>query len=397
MNYFNKYHNYYFFTILLFVFIGLIFFSSTLSISYKESLIFFKYDSIISFLSNLSTGMFGHNNIALRLPFIIFYAFSSIMIYLITKDYFSNEFDRLLSTLVFMILPGFISAGLLLNNSIIVIFCLLLYLYYYKIYNKQNYILLILFVFIDNSFIVFYLAIFIYSLIKKDYLLTFLSIILLLLSIKLYGFYIGGRPRSHFFDTLASYSSILSPIIFLYYIYTIYRMGIKNRRTLYWYISATALIVSLLLSIRQKIYIEDFAPYIIITLPIVIKHFLHTLRIRLPIFRTKHYYFLFLSICFLIFSISVVFFNKTIYLFTDNIKKHFLYDYHFSSEISDLLIKNGINNIRTNYKLENKLKFYGIKNGNKYLISLEKLDNFDKKIDIKIYNRYLSIYILKLE
>ena len=55
------------------------------------------------------------------------------MIYLITKDYFSNEFDRLLSTLVFMILPGFISAGLLLNNSIIVIFCLLLYLYYYKI------------------------------------------------------------------------------------------------------------------------------------------------------------------------------------------------------------------------------------------------------------------------
>ena len=42
----------------------------------------------------------------------------------------------------------------------------LLYLYYYQKYNKHSYLLLLLFLFIDNSFAILYLALFFYSLNK---------------------------------------------------------------------------------------------------------------------------------------------------------------------------------------------------------------------------------------
>ena len=78
--------------------------------------------NLLSFLSHISTQIFGQNDIALRLPFILFYISSIIIAYLLTDDYFKKQSDRLASILIFMLLPGINSAALLINEAILVVF-----------------------------------------------------------------------------------------------------------------------------------------------------------------------------------------------------------------------------------------------------------------------------------
>ena len=394
----KRWHNHLFFSCLTLIVIVLIFVSESLSISYRESLTFFNDNNLLNALTHFSTTIFGHNNIALRLPFITFYALSCILMYVITKDYFKNETDRLISSVLFMVLPGVISSSLLVNNAVIVIFCILLYLYYYKIYNVHNYFLLILFLFIDNSFAVLYLTLFFYSLKKKENWLLCISLILFALSMYIYGFDSGGKPKGHFLDTITIYASIFSPIIFLYYIYAMYRIGIKSTKTIYWYISIVALLFSLIFSFRQRIFIEDFAPFVVITLPLMMKYFFHTLRIRLPRFRHRHYNISYTALFLLVISVVVILFNKPLYLLIKNPNGHFAYKYHFADEIAQQLKENNINYIDSdNYKLENRLKFYGIKNGDKYFISLIRPKEYFLEIPLKVMDKkVLNLYVVDL-
>ena len=115
------------------------------SISSKEAEIFFNQQyTPLALLTHFSTGLFGQNDYALRLPFVLFYIGSAILLYLLTDNYFRLERDRFISIFIFMLLPGVNSAALLVNESIIVIFGTLLYLYLYKIRKKENYLLLFL-------------------------------------------------------------------------------------------------------------------------------------------------------------------------------------------------------------------------------------------------------------
>ncbi len=184
--------------------------SNDFSIAYKEIEIFQNKSGFSGFLSHLFTDSFGKNPFFIKLPFIIFYALSAIVLYLLTDDYFKYQKDRVLAVAIFMILPGVNSAALLINESIVVIFCTLFYLYLYKKTGKENYFLLLIFLFIDNSFAILYLALFFYSLKKRDDVLLFGSLILFGLSMSLYGFEIGGRPRGYFVDTFGIYASIFS-------------------------------------------------------------------------------------------------------------------------------------------------------------------------------------------
>ncbi len=287
-------YNLAFIVLLIADFILLLFTADSFSISYKESLIYFQDQenfNLLSFLSHISTQIFGQNDIALRLPFILFYISSIIIAYLLTDDYFKKQSDRLASILIFMLLPGINSAALLINEAILVVFFSLLYLYLFKITKKEHYWLLVLCLFVDNSFALMYLALFFYSLQKKDNILLVVSLALFGISMQIYGFDTGGHPRGYFLDTFGAYISIFSPIIFLYFFYAIYRVTIKGEKDLYWYISFTAFAFSFLLSLRQKINIEDFAPFVVIAIPLMVKLFMHSFRVRLPMFRKKHYIF----------------------------------------------------------------------------------------------------------
>ena len=123
----NKYTIYFYLILFFIVSLLLITANYSLSISYKEALNLYYNSSILSIITNSFTYIFGHNDLALRVPFIIFYTLSVILMFLITKDYFKYEKDRYIFIAVFMSLPGIIGASLLVNSAIVIIFFTLLY------------------------------------------------------------------------------------------------------------------------------------------------------------------------------------------------------------------------------------------------------------------------------
>lgn len=395
----NKYKYYFYLSLLFLTFILLFKASNSLSISYKEALNVFVNTSVLSLIINSSIYVLGQNDIALRLPFILFYIFSALLMYKITENYFRYESDRYISIIIFMTLPGVLSASLLVNSAIIVIFCTLLYLYYYQKYNKHSYILLLLFLFIDNSFAILYLALFFYSLKNKDTKLIYFSLILFVISMYIYGFSTGGKPRGFLVDTFAIYATVFSPFLFLYFIYTMYRAWIKNEKTLTWYISITALVLSLIVSFRQRVYIEDFAPFVVISLPFMLKTFFHAYRVRLKEFRTNYNILAILVIVMLSINVILTFVNKPLYLILQNPSKHFVYQYHFVKELAEELRNRGIKSVTTdNIELALRLKFYKIGQGDDYFLTLQNYNYPSEKISIKYYGKEVFVaYLIKLK
>ena len=395
----NKY-NYYFYILLVFlVFIlGLDTYYS-LSISYKEALNVYVNHSVLSTVANSFIYIFGQNDLALRAPFILFYTLSAILMYQITDSYSKYETDRLLSIIIFMLLPGVLGASLLVNSSIIVIFCTLLYLYYYKKYDKHSYILLLLLLLIDNSFAILYLAIFFHSFKINDSKIRYFSLGLFIISLMIFGFTADGKPKGYLVDTFGIYATIFSPALFLYFLYSIYRAGIKKEYSLNWYISVVALILSFAFSFRQKVFIEDFAPYVVISLPLTIKTFLHSYRIRLKEYRKFYSFIGIVTVSLLCINVVFTFFNKPLYMYLSNPAKHFAYEYHFTKELARKLKKTGINEIDSNDKeLILKLKFYNIDQGSKYFLSTKPISDFDNIIDINSYGKSIyKIYVKKQE
>lgn len=392
-----KKYSYYFYTFLVFiVFILIIKADLSLSISYKEALNVFVNNSILSIISNTSIYIFGQNDVALRLPFILFYFFSVILMFKITENYFRYEKDRYISILIFMFLPGVLSASLLVNSAILVTFCTLLYIYYFENFKKHSYLLLTIFLLIDNSFAILYLALFFYALKDKDNKLIYFSVFLFILSMSIYGFSTDGKPKGYFIDTFAIYATIFSPILFIYFIYVLYRSGIKKDFSLSWYISVTAFLLSLVFSFRQRVYIEDFAPYVVISIPLMLKTFVHSYRIRLKEFR-KFYDILAVTIIIML-SLNVIFtfINKPFYLFLANPSKHFVYKYHFIKELAEELKFKNINKISSDDReLLLRLKFYGIEEGEDFYISSKEFYNYDEKISIIYYGRELFLIYYK--
>jgi hypothetical protein len=394
----NKYNYYFYISLSIIVVILLFKADNSLSISYKEALNVFVNNSVLSIISKMSILIFGQNDLALRLPFILFYSFSVILMYKLTDNYFRYEQDRFIAICIFMILPGVISASLLVNSAIMVIFFTLLYLYLYQKNAKHSYLLLVFFLFLDNSFAILYLALFFYSFKSQDKKLMYFSMIFFILSMYIYGFSTDGKPRGFLVDTFAIYATVFSPLLFIYFIYSLYRAGIKDERTITWYISMTAMVLSIIFSFRQRVFIEDFGPYVVIALPFMLKTFFNSYRVRLKEFRKTYDIVAFLIISMLVINVILTFINKPLYLVLGNPTKHFVYQYHFAKELSDELKKRGINEITCSDKeLQLRLKFYNINEGEKYFISTRPYYNYDEKIVIIYYNKeLLDVYVKKI-
>jgi 4-amino-4-deoxy-L-arabinose transferase-like glycosyltransferase len=375
----------------------LLFLVDNLSISYKEALTYF-YDkgSLLYAITNLSTTLFGQNDFALRIPFILFYVGSSILLYLLTDDYFKRKADQFISVAIFMMLPGVNSAALLVNESIIVLFFTLLYLYIYKKRDKECYALLFLLLFIDNSFAILFLALFLKALSKKDNLLLFVSLALFGVSMGLYGFEIGGKPRGYFLDTFGVYSTIFSPLVFIYFVYTIYRVGIKHtNKDMFWYISVTALALSLLFSLRQKVAIEDFAPFVVIGIPIMVKMLMHSLRVRLKEFQKGYYILGGTIVTVLVINFSIVLLNKYLYLFIENPQKHFAYNYHIAKELAKELQQREIYKVFTyDDEMQIRLKFYGIYSSSDTILYSYLGEKSGEKIEIRYHGKAVKTFYI---
>lgn len=370
----------------------LLFFTSELSISYYEANIFYHETSLLHYIVSFSTYLLGENDLALRLPMIIMHFFGAFLYYDISQSLFKKQSDKLWNLLIYLLLPGINSAGIMVDGAGLVLFLLLFFLFVYKHKKYLAYCLLPLYVFIDASFAFMYLGFIFYAMDKRDTKLLFASIFLFGVSMYLFGIEIGGHPKNHFLNTLGIYGAIFSPIVFVYFIYTLYRWGVKEERTLLWYLGATAFLFSMLLSFRQQMKLEELAPYIIIATPIMVKTFLSSYRIRLREFRKQYRVLLIVGISVLALSTLSIFLNKCLYLFISNPTKHFVYKNHIAKELSVALKKLDINEVITrSERLQLRLKFYGIEKG--YGINLSTKKPSLKKKDVTI--SYMGVKVAK--
>ena len=347
---------------LFFYTIAVFYLAVTTPISPHEAKILYTSQDVVGTLmrwgENLVPGFIG-----LRV-FYLFFGFLTVgLFYELSRRYFPKCEDAYLSTFIFMFLPGILTATTLVNVAIIVLPLVLLFVLLYEkgYFIVLTFIMLALF-FIHEASIIFFVAVLIYAVVHKDKKFIILSSAFLLAFIYLAkGIEIGGRPSGHFAEIFGLYATVFSPLIFLYFFYAMYRILLREKKTLLWYISFTAFAFSLLLSIRQRVYITDFAPYVMIAVVLMLDIFNHSVRVRLPEFQ-KHYKRGFYTVMvFLALSAFVIIFHKTLFYVTADPSKHFAKRIYQPYLLSQQLREEGIVCNETIKGRESyQLRYYGI-------------------------------------
>jgi len=297
---------------------------ATTPIAPHEAKVYIGGEGIVSILMHwgeqIIPGFLG-----LRLFFLLFAFISLAIFYVLSRHYFRQQKDAYLATTLFMFLPGILTATALANVGIIVLALVLLFLLLYEkgYYGVLPFVMLALF-FVHEASIIFFIALFFYSLSSKEKWLGILSLAFLIAFIYLSkGIEIGGRPTGHFIEIFGLYAAVFSPLLFLYFFYTMYRILLREEKHLMWYISFTALVTSLILSLRQKVYITDFAPYVMISTIVMVDIYMRSLRVRLPQFQKTYKRAFYIVIALLVFSSLTIVTHQLSYQMTQNPKKHF--------------------------------------------------------------------------
>jgi hypothetical protein len=358
-----------------------------LSITFYESELLYNSHSLSVYIANFFLSNFGNNDFSLRIPFVILHILSTILIYKISKFYSTKESDRLWLVLIYIILPGVNSAALLVDNTSLVIFLLFLVVYIWLINSRSFIYVLILTLFVDKSFIYLYISFSIFFFTLRNYRYALFSIVLIFLSYYMYGFDFGGTPKGYVLDKLGIYMALFSPIIFLYMLYSMYRYVVLKKVDILWYVSIIPFMISLILSSRQDIELQNFAPYMLLSLPIAMRMFFHSYRVRLKTFRYKYTVAFILAFIILIINILAVYLNDKLYIYLDDPKKHFAYRSHIAKELSYELKKLNIDcvNAQDNH-LQQRLRFYGISKCNSYYLSKDS-EKDSKNVTISYANK----------
>jgi len=388
--------NYLYLFIIIFVdVLFLLYDISNISIGYKEAWIYFFDRSFLHYLIRFSVSAFGENDFALRIPVLLFHVANIVLIYEVGRFFVKKDKDSLFATLLYALLPGVNSGAILVNSVTIVIFFTLLFLFLYlKGFRVLSYLILLTALFIDNSFLILYMALIVYGYFIKDNFMIFFPLILAVFSLLLFGIELSGKPIGYFLDIFGAYALIFSPFLFIYFFYALYRILIREKKDILWFISFIALILSLLFSFRQKVHIEDFAAFVVVGMPVTVRVFFASYRIRLARFRKIHRFFFILIFGFLIFNFLILHFNKVLFLVYENPSKHFANKFYFVKELSKELKRDHINGIVCNdEKLCLRLKFYGIEKGNNYIITQTPLNvSNSKKVSIRYMNKLVKTY-----
>lgn len=341
----------------------LLFQTFQLSISYDEAYLIYYDSSFLHYLINFSLYIFGENDFALRLPMIMLHIGSVLFLYKISKHYILDIKDRLYLVVIYILLPGVMSSGIVVNIAGVLLFGLLLYIYMYKNNFKYiTYILMLFYSLVDGSFLYLFVGVFFDGIYKKELKQVLFSVVSFFISIYLYGIEAYGAPKGHFLDFIGIYSAIFSPIIFIYIVYVLYRVYFMQRKDLdiLWFLAVNAFLISLILSFRQRVAIEHFAPYIIVALPLIAKVFILSYKIRLKMFRKWYKTIFIVSFIFLILNGIIVLSNKYLYIFIENPKNNFAYNMHIAKELSMEFKEYNTTCTNLDETMMLRLKFYGI-------------------------------------
>jgi len=380
-----------FFSILLIDAIILFFLTNEISISYGEAELLYGDFSFLQLLINISLFLFGQNDFALRLPMIMLHLLSVLLLNEISKKYIDLPKNRLWLVLLFVLLPGVVSSALIINSAGILIFGTLLFVYLYeKNLKKILYPLLALYALIDAGFVYLFLALMAYHILKNEKYNFVYVLLLFSSSAYIYGFEAHGRPSGHFLDAIGAYAAVFSPIIFVYIFYVLYRRYLTEKTDLAWYIASSALLISLILSFRQRVSIEYFAPYLMLALPLAAQTFISSYQVRLKIFRKKYKAIFVISFVLLLTNTLVLLFNKELYLVIENPKKHFAYDMHVANELAQELQSKNIYCVTTDVETQLRLKFYGVSNCKEFVLAKSSIkEKRDSSVTISYKNTLL--------
>lgn len=362
-----------------------------LSISFSEAHILYGDSSALKTYITFFLSIFGWNDYALRLPMIALHLLSATLLYGISGYYLSRLNDRLWMLFIYLLLPGITSSALLVNIAGLKIAILFAFVYGYLRFKDWSLLLLPLFILLDETAIFLYFSVALFGFTRKQWLMGTISLGLMISAFFLFGIDVGGRPEGRFLDALGIYAAIFSPIVFVYLFYVLYRRYMSNERDLAWLIASSMFIFSLLLSFRQKVNIQDFAPYLMVALPLATQTFFHTYRVRLPIFRRRYQLLFYGAFILLMINALAVFFNQWLYQWIKNPKDHFSYSMHVTKELAQTLHENNITCVSAeDEKMQLKLRFYGVGECSDFSLS-EKMSKNAKKVTISYIN--IPIYI----
>lgn len=298
----------------------------TTPITPHEAKILYTSEDIVGILAkwgdSLDIGVIG-----LRI-FSLFFGFLSIgLFYVLSRRHFMKDRNVYLSTLIFMFLPGILTATTMANVAILVLPIVLLFV----LFHEKGYIYLLLplmlvLFFVHDAAIIFFVAVLFYAVVYREKKLAIFSLAFLIASLYLSkGIEIGGVPSGHFVEVFGLYATVFSPLLFIYFFYAMYRILLREKKGLIWYISFTALAFSLLLSIRQKVHITDFAPYVMIAVVLMLKLFNNTIAVRLPEFQKRYKRGFIVVISFLALSVFLIVGHKLLYMLLNDPRKHFVH------------------------------------------------------------------------
>lgn len=373
--------------------VTLLFLLSTLSISYDEAQEFFNPSNLGGLISHLSVRILGQTDFGLRAPFLLLHFCNAFLMFYFAKDFLKRPSDALFCALLFLLLPGTNAAALLVSNSGIVITLSLILCIWLQKYGTIPYGLLLIMAFVDKSFSLVFVALIFYGIKGKKTFLIFVSLGLFALNMYCFGLGIGGHPSSYFLDSNGHLLLIFSPLLFLYFLYTLYRYFNKREKPLIWYISSTALGFIWLLSMRQRVQTEFFAPLLILGIPLMANLYFSGLRVRLPRFRMRYRVPFLVTFLVLLSCSGMLFLSKPLFMLFLNSNKHFVFQHFIAKEVAQSLKAKGIKSVKTEAKMQERLRFYGISKGTS-ILSTKPISNASK-IPIIYYNKQIMAFYLQ--
>ena len=351
-----------FYLFLPFYIMALFYLAITLPIGPHEATIYYSDSGILYSLTHLFDGFFS-NGLNFRIPFLFFGILNILLFHRMSKLYFENMRDSYLATVIFALLPGIITSVVLVNIAVVVITLVLFFLIFYE---KKEYVgealSMIMLLLVHDASVIFFISLVIFSGLRRDKLLFFISLLFTIISLIFFnGLEIGGRPTGEFLELFGLYMALFSPLIFFYFFYALYRIWFREKKDILWYISFIAFVLSILLSLRQQVDMTNFAPYVIVSVVLMLVTYHRTLYVRLPRFQKFYrmgFYIVFGS---LIISSMVIVFHQIFFYIIDDKSKHFASSF-YEPYWQVLELKEIGQNCYTvkNQKVQYQLKYYGI-------------------------------------
>jgi len=351
-----------FYAFFLFYASALFYLATTLPIGPHEAVVYYTDKKTLYLLTHFAEGYFG-NGLDFRLPFVFFGLVNVPLFYIMSKDYFQKREESYLATTIFSLLPGIITSSILVNIGVVVVTLVLAFLIFYKkkwVYAEA--FIMILLLLIHDASIIFFIALSIFSAFKRDQLLFAFSISLAAISLLYFNeLNISGRPSGEFMELFGLYMALFSPLVFFYFFYALYRIWLREKKDILWYISFTAFALSVLLSLRQQVIMTDFAPYVIVSVVLMILIYNRTVQVRLPQFQKMYRLGFNLVIGSLVLTTLVIVFHQSLFLIMDDKSKHFTYPFYEPYwQVKELNEIGQDCYTVTNRKVQFQLKYYGI-------------------------------------